>query len=66
MPRELGINVDNMHIALRRVSDDGFVVLACCRVGFDVDAECAIEFELQSTDVLVRAHSIYCALLFES
>lgn len=48
MPRELGIDVDDVHIALCCVADDGLVVLACCRVGFYVDAECAVEFELET------------------
>lgn len=45
---ELGVDVDNVHIALCRVPDDGFVVLACCGVGFDVNAEGAVEFEFEA------------------
>jgi hypothetical protein len=42
--RELRINVDDMNISLLRVADNGFVVRACCRIGFDVDTECTVEF----------------------
>jgi hypothetical protein len=35
-----------MHVALCCVSDHGFVVLACGCIGFDVDAEGAVEFQL--------------------
>lgn len=48
LPRELGVDVDNVHVALCSVSDDGFVVLPGSLVSFDVDAECAVEFQLQS------------------
>lgn len=48
MPRKLGIDVDDMHIALRCISNDGFIVLSRCDVGFDIDAESTVEFELQS------------------
>ena len=46
--RKLGINVDDVHIALGRIPNDGLVVLPRCRVSFNIDAECAVELELQS------------------
>ena len=48
MPRELGIDVYDMHVSLCGVADDGLVVLAGSGVGFDVDAERAVELEFQS------------------
>jgi hypothetical protein len=48
VPRELGVDVDDVHITLCGIPDDGFVVLAGCWIGFDVDAEGAVELELQS------------------
>lgn len=44
MAGELWIDVDDMHIALCGIADNGFVVGACCRVCLDVDTECAVEF----------------------
>lgn len=58
MPRELGVDVDNMHVAFGRVPDDGLVVLASGGVGLDVDAQRAVEFQLQAV-VFVSI----CALL---
>lgn len=46
MPRELGVDVDDMHVAFGRVPDDGLVVLASGGVGLDVDAQRAVEFQL--------------------
>lgn len=46
VPREFGVDVDNVHIALCGIANDGFVVLASCWVGFNVDAECAVEPQL--------------------
>lgn len=43
VPRELGIDCDDVYVALGGVPDDGFVVLARCRVGLDVDAEGAVD-----------------------
>jgi len=48
VPRKLRIDIDNMHIPLCRIAHDSLVVLAGSGVGFDVDAESAVEFELQS------------------
>jgi hypothetical protein len=38
VPREFGIDIDDMHVSFRRVANDGFVVLARRRVRFDVYA----------------------------
>jgi len=48
VPRELRINVDNVHIPLCRIAYDSLVVFASSGVGFDIDAEGAVELELQS------------------
>lgn len=53
VPRELGIDVDHVHIALCRIPDDSLVVLARCLVGFDIDAECAVELQLESVCALL-------------
>jgi hypothetical protein len=37
-----------MYVALCRVPDDGFIVLARRLVSFNIDAQRAVEFELQS------------------
>lgn len=50
VPRELGVNIDNVHIALCGIPNDSFVVLAGCGVGFDVDTECAVKLQLQTVD----------------
>ena len=47
MPGEFGVNVHNMHISLCSVADHGLVVLAGGWVGFDIDAEGAVELEFQ-------------------
>jgi hypothetical protein len=52
MPRELGVDIDDMHVALCRVANDGLVVLASGGVGLDVDTQRAVEFQLQA-DVVV-------------
>lgn len=46
--RELGVDVDDVHIALCRIPNDGLVVLACCSIGLDIDAEGAVQFQLES------------------
>jgi hypothetical protein len=38
MPRELGIDIDDMHVSLGRIPYHGFVVLARRLVCFDVYA----------------------------
>jgi hypothetical protein len=48
VPRELGIDVYDMYVALGGIANDSLVVLAGRRVGLDVDAEGAVELELQS------------------
>jgi len=48
VPRELRIDVDNMHVSLCRIAHDRLVVFAGGGVGFDVDAEGAVELKLQS------------------
>ena len=45
MPGELGVDVDNMYVSLCGVADNGFVVFAGRGVGFNIDAERAVEFE---------------------
>ena len=59
MPRELGVNVDNMYVALGGVANDGLVVLASRGVGLDVNAEGAVELQLQAVMVV----SMYCVLV---
>lgn len=46
--REFRVDIDDVHVALCCIADYGFIVLACCFVGFDVNAECAVEFEFES------------------
>ena len=41
-----------MHIALCRIPNDSFVVLARRLVRFDIDTKRAVEFELQSAQSL--------------
>ena len=48
VPRELWINIDDMDVALCRIANNGLVVLAGCRVRFDIDAKGAVELEFQS------------------
>ena len=48
MPRELGIDVYDMYVALGGIANDSLVVFARCRVGLNVDAKGAVELELQS------------------
>jgi hypothetical protein len=48
VPRELGIDVYDMYVALGGIANDSLVVFARCRVGLDVDAEGTVELELQS------------------
>ena len=48
MPRELGIDVYDMYVALGGIANDSLVVFAGRRIGLDVDAEGAVELELQS------------------
>jgi hypothetical protein len=49
-----------VYIALCCVSDNCFVVLACCCIGLDVDAEGAVYLELQSVDgQLIRSSIQY-------
>lgn len=52
MPRELGVNVDNMYVALGGVANDGLVVLASRGVSLDVNAEGAVELQLQAVMVV--------------
>lgn len=60
--RELWIDVDDVDVAFCGVADDGFVVCACCGVGFDVDAEGAVEFEFQPVASSL-AHVFFCHVL---
>lgn len=48
LAREFGVDVDNMHISLGRIADNSFVVFAGCWICFNVNAESAVELELQS------------------
>jgi hypothetical protein len=50
VPRELGVNVDHVHIALGRIPDYSLVILARRLVRLDVDAERAVQFQLQPTE----------------
>ena len=59
MPRELGVNVDDVYVALGGVANDGLVVLASRGVGLDVNAEGAVELQLQAVMVV----SMYCVLV---
>jgi hypothetical protein len=63
-----------MHVTLRCVTNDGFVVLACRLVGLDIDTECAVEFELQSIHLVstlllanpeigVKQLDLHCSIL---
>lgn len=45
MPRELGINIDHMHIPLRRIPDHSLVVHARRCVGFDIDAQGSVHLQ---------------------
>ena len=45
---ELGVDVDDMNVALCRVTNDSFVVLARRSIGLDINAEGAVEFEFES------------------
>jgi hypothetical protein len=58
VPREFGIDVYNVHVALGGIANDSLVVFAGRRIGLDVDAEGAVELELQS-----RIHISICASL---
>jgi hypothetical protein len=58
MPRELGVDIDDMYVALGRVPNDGLVVLASGGVGLDVDAEGAVELQLQAVMVVSIARYI--------
>lgn len=49
MPRELGIDIDNMHVALGRIPNHSLVVLARRLIRLDIDAQRAIQLELEST-----------------
>jgi hypothetical protein len=55
MPRELGVDVDDMYVALGRVPNDGLVVLASGGVGLDVNTQRAVEFQLQAVMVVSTA-----------
>ena len=59
MPRELGVNVDDVYVALGGVANDGLVVLASRGVSLDVNAEGAVELQLQAVMVV----SMYCVLV---
>jgi len=37
-----------MHIALCRIPNNGFVVLACCSIGLDINTQRAVEFQFES------------------
>jgi hypothetical protein len=54
MSRELGIDINNMHIALCRIPDNSFIVLSSCGISFDIDTESAVEFQLQSVSIVSK------------
>lgn len=48
MSRKLGINIDNVHIALCRISDNSLVVLSRRLVGLNINTKSAVKFQLES------------------